>query len=125
MSITLEGIDITGLVFIEDFHTGISGNVQISNDGSVIVYEQEVSGAIRSLEGGDDWGWLDSGTLSSLKDLASVIGAIYTLDYEGTLYTVRFMSESIPVIFGEKLVNRSNIEDTDYYKNIVIKLMEV
>ena len=125
MSVTLEGIDITGLVFEEDFNTKLIGVTQVANDGSLIVYEQSVGFMDLILIGGDDWGWLTRETMRSLRDLASASGSVYQLDYDGEIYTVRFKSEDIPVISGNSLIKRSNAEDTDYYNNIVLKLMEV
>lgn len=125
MAVTLEGIDITGLVLTEDFGSNIQGVVQTANDGSLIVYEQEISFNDKTLMGGDDWGWLSYTILNQLKALANVIGATYTLDYDGTVYIVRFKSEDIPVISGDKLINRSNTDNEDFYNNIMIKLMEV
>jgi len=125
MSITLEGVDITGLVFLDDFNTDIKGEVQTANDGSVIVFEQEVSFRDKTLIGGDDWGWLTYSILNELKVLANIGGATYVLNYDGSVYTVRFRSEDIPVLSGDKLIQRSNTDNEDYYNNILIKLMEV
>ncbi len=125
MAITLEGIDITGLVRVAEFQVEVEGESQRANDGSIIVYEQEVYGGDFTLGGGDNWGWLTFDTLTSLKALANVVGGTYTLDYEGSIHIVRFRSEDIPVISGDPLIVRSNVENGDYYNNIVLKLMEV
>jgi len=125
MSITLESIDITGLVISDEFMTSISGVTQVANDGSLIVYEQEIKFNDIILIGGSDWGWLDRATMASLHSMANVLDATYELDYEGTSHTVRFKSEDIPVISGDQLIKRSNVTSTDYYSNVIIKLMEV
>jgi len=125
MSITLEGIDITGLVIESEFLTNVTGVSQIANDGSLIVYEETVKFKELIFVGGSDWGWLDRTTMKALHALADVIGAYYELNYEGTVYNVRFMSEDSPVIFGDSLIKRSNAADTDYYNNIVLKLMQI
>ena len=125
MSITLESIDLTGLVIEEEFMTSVFGTTQVANDGSLIVYEQPISFNDLILIGGSDWGWLPRSTMLSLKAMADIINSTYSLDYEGTIYTVRFKSEDIPVISGDSLIKRSNAASTDYYNNIMIKLMKM
>lgn len=125
MSVTLDGVDITGLIIEDEFLTNISGTAQEANDGSLIIYEQNIQFKDLFLVGGSDWGWLDRSTMVSLYSMANVGGATYGLDYEGILYTVRFKSEDIPVISGDRLIKRSNPAVTDYYNNIILKLMEI
>ena len=123
--ITLESIDITGLIVADDFTTNVFGVTQRANDGSLIVYEQENKYKDIILIGGSDWGWLTRSIMNQLHALANGISVSYELDYEGVLSTVRFKSEDIPVISGTPLIKRSNKEDADYYNDIVLKLMQV
>ncbi len=123
--ITIEGVDITGLVIEDDFVSQVVGVTQTANDGSLIVYEQAIKFKELNLIGGADWGWLNKDTLTQLRDMSNVIGAVYEFDYEGELSVVRFRSEDIPVVYGKSLIKRSNTQDTDYYNDIVIKLTQV
>jgi hypothetical protein len=125
MSVFLESIDVTGLIMADSFPSGINSITEYAVDGSIIVFEKNINDAVINLIGGSDWGWLELSVLRSIQNLSKVIGTYYTLDYEGTLYSVRFRNEDIPVVYGDRLINRSNQDSTDYYNNIVIKLMEV
>lgn len=125
MSVTLGGVDVTGLVLNSNFDLGINSVAEPALDGSIIIYEQDKLYSEVSLVGGVDWGWLTKGTLEELRVNAMVKGAVYVLNYEGVDFTVRYMTESIPVISAEPLINRSNIEDSDYYNNVTIQLMKL
>lgn len=125
MSVFLDSIDVTGLVMADNFPTKIDSIAENSIAGSLIVFEKNISYSTIDLAGGQDWGWLELSILRSIQNLAKVIGADYSLDYEGTLYSVRFRNEDIPCVYGDKIINRSNQSTTDYYNNILIKLMEV
>lgn len=125
MSVLIDSIDITGVTKDDPFETGISAVSEVSSIGSLIVYEKQISYKTFDLIGGDDWGWLSLSTLQSLQNLAKVIGAVYVLDYEGDLMDVRFRTEDPPVIQADKLINRSNQDGSDYYNNIIIKLIGV
>ena len=121
----LDSIDITGLVIDEDFDVGISAVSEEAQDGSIIVYESDKLYRDITLIGGLYWGWLSKQTIQSVHSSAKTKGAIHTLDYDGDIFTVRFRTEDIPVINGEPIIKRSNQENTDWYNNITIKLMEV
>jgi len=125
MSVLIDSIDVTGLIKEDLFPTGIQTVSEISSAGSQIIYERPILFFQSDLLGGADFGWLTLSVMESLQVLAKVIGASYVLNYEGTLTNVRFRTEEPPVVYGEKLINRSNQITSDYYNNIVLKLMEV
>jgi hypothetical protein len=125
MSVLIDSIDITGLVNSDLFPTGLDTVSEVSSEGSLIVYEKQISYSQIDLVGGSDWGWLSLSVLQSLQNLAKISGAIYTLNYEGDLIDVRFRTEDPPVISADKLINRSNQDGTDWYNNITIKLIGV
>ena len=125
MTITLDTIDISGLVRVEDFSGPVRAQANHSVNGGVVVWEGAGFSGSFDLIGGLDWGWLTHADMVALKALASVVGGSYTLNYEGVSSTVRFRTEDIPVISGQPLIPRSNIENEDYYSEITIKLMEV
>lgn len=118
-------IDLTGLVIEDYFSLDIDSEIETADDGTLILYEKEIKYKEIDLIGGADWGWLTLSTLRSLQELGKVIGSTYELFYEGEVFNVRFRTEDIPVIYGEKLIKRSNQNTTDYYNNVFIKLMEV
>jgi hypothetical protein len=125
MSVFLEGIDLTGLAREELFGTNVQGATQTANSGALIVYEHEVAFRDFTLAGGEDWGWITYEKLNQVRGLANVIGAEYALEYEGNVFSVRFKSEDIPVIQADPVLRRSNVSPGDYFRNVVIKLMEV
>ena len=125
MSVILDSLDITGLIKADSFPTGINGVIETASSGSVIVYEREIKYFQIDLMGGADWGWLELSMIKNLQNLAKTIGSTYALDYEGVLFNVRFRTEEPPVVYGEKIINRSNQSNTDWYNNIAIKLMEI
>lgn len=125
MGVSIEGIDLTGLVHDDFFSSGILSESQVSNDGSLILYERLVKYTPINLVGGDTWGVLTLLIMRSLQELSKVLEATYTLNYEGVESTVRFRTEDPPALYGEKIQVRSDQQSTDYYNNIFIKLMEV
>ena len=124
MSVFIDSIDVTGLIKADLFPTGILAATEVSSAGSIIVYERDKNYFMVDLIGTDNSGWLMLSVLQSLQNLAKIIGATYTLDYEGEISTVRFRTDEPPVVYGDKIINRSNQNTTDYYNNILIKLME-
>ena len=125
MAITLGGVSLPDLTIEQEFGwTGVESAVDMSVGGAPIVWEREISGQPLDLVGGEDTAWITRAILEDLLALAAVPRATYTLDYEGTEYTVRFRNED-GAISAEPLVPRPNHEDTDYYKNVRIRLMIV
>lgn len=120
-------IDLTGLVIDGEFSKSlVDSRLEYSLNGRPIIWEQDIpSGEKLDLIGFDDMGWLSKEIMDALQTLAGVPNAVYHLRYEGSLKTVRFRNEEPPVIYGELLVPRSNTENSDWYKNIRIKLMEI
>ena len=125
MSVLLETIDLTGLIIPDAFDSKIQSSVHTAADGSPIIYEKSVSYGEIDLVGGADFGWLSHATMKEIEALAKVVGASYTLNYDGTVYTVRFRNENPPVLSGDQIIERSNIDNQDWYSNVIIKFMEV
>lgn len=95
-------------------------------DGSPVIWEQSIiSGKSLDLIGGVNFGWITREDLLSLKVLAEVSGASYTLIYGGEEKTVRFRNENPPVITAVQTVPRVNPETTDWYHSLRIKLSVV
>ncbi|MDY6903686.1 MAG: hypothetical protein SWH61_03280 [Thermodesulfobacteriota bacterium] len=127
MTIMFDAIELPDLIFAEQFDgVPVAAVVEQSIINTPVVFESEKpSGRAIDLHGGDDWGWATHAVLNQIKALGSVAGATYTLNYEGSVFTVRFRNEDPPVISAEPLIPRPNPGDGDYYRNVVIRLMEV
>lgn len=127
MAVLIDTITLPDLVFADRFGSPpVAAVVETSVINTPIVFESDrSSGHDRTLYGGEDWGWITHSVLTSLFSLASIAGARYQLNYEGTVYRVRFMPEAGQVISAVPLHPRPNVADSDYYKNVVIPLMEV
>ena len=127
MAITLGGISLPDLTLSDEFSSPpVAAVVERSIINTPVVFEAEAaSGRPITLIGGTDTAWITRTVLQSLYALASVPGATYALNYEGTEYTVRFRNEDPPAISAEPRIPRPNAAGTDYYRNVTIKLMEV
>ena len=126
MAITLEEIELPDLVWDNEFsRVPVVAEVDMSLGGTPIIWEQAIEGLPIDLVGGLDTAWILRSVLSSLRTLARVPEALYTLSYEGSNYVVRFRHEDSPVIEASPVVPRPNHEDEDWYNNVRIKLMEV
>jgi hypothetical protein len=126
-TITLHATELPGLVVADDCsHTGIRSTVAKTLNGGLVIWERpELAGREIDLVGGDDFGWLARSALKTLQGLASIAGATYILVTPEESITVRFRNETPPAIEATPIVSRPNQADTDYYKNVKIKLMEV
>ena len=123
MAIILGGVTLPDLVKDQEYGwTGIRAEIDRSTGGAPIVWEQEITGRPVDLVGGDDWGLITRSTLESLKALASVLRATYTLSYEGEEYTARFRHEE-GAIEATPVLPRPNQASGDYYRNVRIRLM--
>lgn len=122
---TLNGIDLKGLVISDNLtFTGVRTETAKTLAGGMVVWEQqEYAGQTITLVGGDNWGCHQLSTLKQLYALAKVVGGRYVLDTGVELLSVRFMNESQPVIEAKPIVSVPNPSDTDWFQNIVIKLM--
>jgi len=123
----LDSVNLPDVVINDEFGDKvIDSYVERTLDGTPIIWEQALtSGQFLNLTGGSDFAWISRGDLITLKELASVPYATYTLTYGGIDRTVRFRNEEFPVISATPLVPRINHENSDWYNNLVIKLMVV
>lgn len=123
MAIILGGVSLPDLTIEQEFGwTGIEAAVDRSVGGSPIVWEREITGRSLDLVGGDDTGWITRSALESLKALASIARAAYSLSFEGEECTVRFRHEE-GAIEAAPVVPRPNQASGDYYRNVRIRLM--
>ena len=125
MAITLGGVTLPDLTIEQEYGwTGVEAAVDMSVGGAPIVWERLISGRPLDLAGGEDTGWILRSVLDSLKALAAVPRATYTLAYEGETYTARFRHEE-GAIEAAPVVPRPNQASGDYYRNVRIRLMVI
>lgn len=124
MAITLDGLTLPNLVKEDEFgKSKVRSIVNETLGGTPIIWESARTIKPFDLIGGNDWGWISRTTLISLRTKADVVGATYTLVYEAETITVRFRNEEGNAIEATPLVARPNHDDTDWYNNVVLKLM--
>jgi hypothetical protein len=123
----LNGIELPGLVISDDMSPfGVLATTAPTLAGGMVIWEQrQTAGRQINLVGGADFGWLARSVLKSLKAMAAIPGASYSLQTSVGNYTVRFRNEEPPAIAASPIVERPNPEDADWYNNVQIKLMEV
>lgn len=124
--ITLAGIELPEVLIQDEFaRPSVDAKVDYSLGGTPIVWEQEVVAAPLDLVGGDDFAWIKRSTLQALYNIAKVPRSVYSLDYNGMLYRVRFRHEDQPVIEARPLVGRTTQDGEDYYNHLIIRLLEL
>lgn len=127
MNMFLNAIELPGLVIANDMTgTAIRATASKTLSGRSVVWEEQTTGG-RTLDlvGGSDYGWLTRADLQALNALANTTGATVTLTLaDSSTITVRFRHEDT-AIEATPLVARPNPEATDYYNNVIIRLMEV
>lgn len=124
---TLNGIILSDLRWVDDLEwTGIHCEVEDGINGNLVAQQVALTdGRPITLEGDDKSGWLSRSVLDSLRTLAAVVDATYTLIINSVSYTVRFRHEDAPVIEAEPVIDYEVPGSTDMYNNIAIKLITV
>lgn len=125
---TLNGIDITGLIWIDRYeYSGIASEVVETLDGGRIVWESaSISGQPVTLSGGDDYGWLTFETIKLLLAISCNYRAIYDMvTDENETIRVRFRHEAAPAISAQSVQLKAVSDDEDFYKNVTIKLATI
>lgn len=123
MEIYLEGVKLPELEFVErPTYTGVTAKTERTLESVPIIWEQQKYGRFITLKGGTNTGMMTQETLDQVVTMASTVGpgAIYTLDYDGAIYNVRFRHED-----GAVEAEHIGHFRSSYYQNVVIKLQEV
>lgn len=124
MAITLDGLTLPNLVKEDEFgKSKVRSVVNETLGGKPVIWESARTIKSFNLVGGKGFGWISRTTLISLRAKADVVGAAYTLVYESETITVRFRNEEGNAIEAIPLVARPNHDGTDWYNNVVLKLM--
>ncbi len=125
--ITLEGIELPdNLTMGNDVSwSGVESIVELTAGGRPTVWEQTKYGRPIVLKGTVDTAWITYQTLKALQALSSTPGEIYSLNYEGTAYNVRFAHENEPALFAVPRIARPNHQDSDEFHSVELRLMEL
>ena len=124
--ITLDGIELPNVLIDGEFpRPTVQSVVNYSLGGTAIVWEQPTQAKPLDLVGGSDFAWVKRSTLEALYNIAKQSGSVYSLNYNGTIYQVRFRNEDPPVIKATPIVGRVEQGLEDYYSDLVIKLLEL
>jgi hypothetical protein len=127
MAITLGGVSLPDAIILEPFeHPGIHASAEDTIGGGKIIQEfSRLDFRNIDLYGEEDIAWITHLTLESLRTIAMVASATYTLVYETNSWLVRFRHEDSPVVYAEPIIPKVIPLNTDYYNNLWIKLMKV
>ena len=126
MSITLGGISLSDHMVIENKFSWqpFSGSSFQTMGGRFCYYATVLqSGRPIDLISTQESGWITYATYKQVETLIDTTNVI-VLDYSGDIYNVLFRFDDFPVLDFSPLVNRANLQDTDYMYG-TIKLVEV
>lgn len=127
MTIRLGGVLLSGSLQWTDRYafTPVAQEVKRTLGGVPVVFSQGLTGGRPvTLEATEETGWLTYSMLQSVIAMASVPGAVYTLDFHGETLSVVFAAHENPAIDLKPLQPRAVPQPMDYYIG-TIKLMTV
>jgi hypothetical protein len=125
MVITLDGIDLpSDLIWSDEYgYTPVQQSKSLAVDGTLIV---EAAAALKgrtiTLQGGQDYGWIDRATLELVRAKQYDPGLVMTLILNGISYSVLF--EQPDGLQASPIVDYAVPDDADYY-SITLKFFEV
>jgi len=123
-SVTLPA-DIIWTAETEIGMSGLYSEVRMSLNRTPNIWEKSQSGRHIDLVGGSNWGCITRIDLLALQALV-IAGAVHTLAYNAVNYSVRFRNEDGAIEADPWVRNYSGVKaDTDWYCNVVIRLMEI
>ncbi len=123
--ITLDNITLPDdLLWIDEYKwSGVQQQTDIMADGAVVVQaDAQQTGRPITLQGGDNFGWIDRATLELLRLKARDAGLQMTLTmHNGVTHNVVFTADRLS---ATPVVDYSNPANDDYY-TITLYLMEL
>lgn len=125
MSSTLDGVDITGLVWVDRFAPHHAVTEEQALDGTVLQHRGDPGPRPITLQGGADWP--DALTVATLKALQALAesGGVYSLVFDDEpAILVRFAYSDSPVE-GAPLRQYQHLPDDEPAVSITIRLWEV
>ncbi len=118
MAITLNGTGLSGSLQWNDrfSHTPVAQEVHTTLGGNPVVYSKSLQGNRPvTLEAREDTGWLTGAMVTAIMAMASVPGAVYTLNFHGEVLNVMFAHHESPAIDLRPLQPKAIPEPEDYY----------
>ena len=118
MPVTLNGLALSGSLQWEDRHSysPVAQEVLVTLGGNPVVFSKALQGNRPiTLSCTEDTGWLSKATVDSLEGMASVPGAVYTLDFHGNIFNVIFAHHDAPAISLTPLQPKAVPQPGDYY----------
>lgn len=93
MAITLNGVALSGSLQWTDKHSysSVAQEVKVTLGGNPVIYSKALRGNRPvTLQATEETGWLRLTMVQALEAMASVPGAVYTLDFHGEIFNVVF-----------------------------------
>lgn len=118
MSLTLGGVTLSDSTIWADrdsYSPVAMSRTQTLGMKQVVRAVAVPKGRTITLQGVQDTGWVTKAVVDQLQALADAVGATYTLNFNGTQYTVMFKHDDPPAFSAAPLVYRNNQAQTDYY----------
>ena len=125
MPITLNGVELPeGLVWQERYQPQrLKQVVKPTIGGGEVVFVGPHNGSRNmTLSSLEDQGWILKEVLEQIYEFAESLGATYTMNYHGEVFTVAFRHHEPPAIESVPLITRGLPLDGDYF-GCVLKLM--
>jgi len=127
MAITLGGIVLSPHLQWSDRHKHSSAKqsvIRTLGGGLAITAYQTFAGRPITLNATRDQGWLLKGQVDSIQTMSDVVGATYTLNIHGDIFTVMFAHHTPPAFEATPLLTKQIYTATDYY-TATIKLLTI
>lgn len=127
MAITLNGTTLSGSLQWTNrrSYAPVAQEVLTTLGGNPVIYSKALQGNRPiALVATEDTGWLTHDMVTAIEAMASVPGAVYTLDFHGEVFSVVFAHHDSPVIDLQPLQPKAVPEADDYYIG-TIKLITV
>jgi hypothetical protein len=122
--LTLDAITLPpDLMWVDEYaYTPVKQTINTAVDGALIIEAAAaLAGRPITLQGGDDYAWVDRSTLESLRVKQALPGQIMTLVLLGVSHSVLFMQ---PGITAKQIIDYSNPENIDWYA-VTLKFIKV
>lgn len=107
------------LVWVDRYqYQAVAQSMQYTLGGNLVVRSATLNnGRPITLEAKEDQGWLDKAQVDAVIALASVAGAVYSLDFHGELHSVIFANHEPPAVELRPLVD--GFSPSPYYYGFI------
>lgn len=127
MAIVLNGTVLNGSLQWTNkrSYSSVAQEVLTTLGGNPVIYSKSLQGNRPVvLEAAEDTGWLTHSMVTAIEAMASVPGAVYTLNFHGEIFSVVFAHHESPAVDLRPLQPKAVPEPDDYYIG-TIKLITV